>query len=349
MVLNFLIIQLAPGGPVEQTIAEIKGMQGVSSRVSGSAAGGETASGGGGSGQSTTSSAYKGAQGLDPRVIAEIERRYGFDKPAHERFIDMMISYITLDFGKSLFKGEEVTTLIKKALPVSISLGLWTTLIVYTVSIPLGIAKAVRDGTRFDILSSGVVISLYEIPNFLFAVLLIVLFAGGSYLDLFPLRGLVSDNWGAMTWPDKILDYFWHIALPILALVISSFAGLTMLTKNSFMDEIKKDYVRTARSKGLTERRILYGHVFRNAMLIVVGGLPFALLNILFLGAFLIEIIFSIQGMGKLGFEAVVTRDYPIVFATLFIFSLLGMVTQLISDLTYVAVDPRIDFESRRT
>ncbi len=351
LLLNFGLIQFAPGGPVEQTIAEIKGMsEGVGSRVGGSAAGVEAAGGSqarSSGGQAGAASKYRGAQGLSPKMIAEIERRYGFDKPAHVRFINMLTSYLRFDFGKSLFKGERVIDLIKHRLPVSISLGLWTTLITYFVSIPLGVAKAVRDGTRFDIVTSAVVISLYAIPGFLFAVLLIILFAGGQYLDLFPLRGLVSSGWHNMPWPQRIVDYLWHITLPVTALVIGSFAGLTMLTKNSFLDEINKDYVRTARSKGLTERSVLYGHVFRNAMLIVIAGIPFLLLRIFFMGAMLTEIIFSIEGLGLLSFEAVVNRDYPIIFANLYIYSLLGLVARLISDLTYVVVDPRIDFETR--
>lgn len=351
MLINFTIIQFAPGGPVEQTIAEIKGMQTSSTaRASGSAGGVEagTGSAGRGSGAKSTSD-YRGAQGLSAAMVEEIERRYGFDKPAPERFKNMMLSYIRLDFGKSLFKGEPVLDLIKRRLPVSISLGLWTTLLVYSISIPLGIAKAVRDGTRFDVGSSAVVIAMYAIPGFLFAVLLIVLFAGGQYLSLFPLRGLVSSGSSQWPLPQRILDYFWHIALPITALVVGEFAGLTMLTKNSFLDEINKDYVRTARSKGLTERAVLYGHVFRNAMLIVISGLPAAFIGIFLTSSMLIEIIFSIEGLGLLGWEAITGRDYPIVFATMFIYSLVGLVLTLITDLTYVLVDPRIDFESRGT
>lgn len=350
MLINFTIVQFAPGGPVEQTIAEIKGMQtGAAGRVGGSAAGSEAGGGGGGSGSrsGTASNEYRGAQGLSPRMVEEIERRYGFDKPARERFVIMMKNFLTLDFGDSLFKGEPVTTLIKRRLPVSISLGLWTTLLVYSISIPLGITKAVRDGSRFDVASSAIVIGLYAIPGFLFAVMLIILFAGGQYWSIFPLRGLVSTDWSSLAWPQKILDYFWHITLPVLALVIGEFAGLTMLTKNSFLDEINKDYVRTARSKGLTERAVLYGHVFRNAMLIVIAGFPAAFIGIFLTGSLLIEVIFSIEGLGLLGFEAITTRDYPIVFATMFIYSLVGLVLTLVTDLTYVLVDPRIDFETR--
>lgn len=352
LTLNFAIIQIAPGGPVEQTIAEIKGMgRGITERVGGSSSGAEA----GGSTQGRTqggqagasSSQYRGAQGLSPKMIAEIERRYGFDKPAHVRFVNMLKSYARFDFGKSLFKGEPVLDLIKKRLPVSISLGLWTTLITYLVSIPLGVAKAVRDGTRFDLWTSAVVISLYAIPGFLFAVILIILFAGGTYFDIFPLRGLVSVGWHDLPTSEKILDYFWHITLPVTAMVMGSFAYLTMLTKNSFMDEINKDYVRTARSKGLSERSILYGHVFRNAMLIVIAGFPSAFVSIFFGASLLIEVIFSIEGLGLLSYEAILSRDYPIVFANIYIYSMLGLVTQLLTDLTYVVVDPRIDFETR--
>ena len=348
MLVNFAIVQLAPGGPVEQTIAEIRGQgSGAAERVSGSGGGNEAGARGGNGSQSK--GRYRGAQGLDPKIIAEIERRYGFDKPAHVRFVTMLRQYLVFDFGDSFFKGEPVSRLIAQRLPVSISLGLWTTLITYLISIPLGIAKAVRDGSRFDFASSAVIISLYAIPGFLFAVLLIILFAGGQYWNVFPLRGLVSSGWGQMPWPERILDYFWHITLPVTAMVIGDFAGLTMLTKNSFLDEINKDYVKTARSKGLSERAVLYGHVFRNAMLIVIAGFPAAFVRIFFTGALLIEVIFSIEGLGLLGFEAIVNRDYPIVFATLYIFSLMGLVLQLVTDVTYVLVDPRIDFEGRGT
>jgi microcin C transport system permease protein len=355
MTLNFIIIQLAPGGPVEQTIAEIKGMStsatgrvtGASGQVEvGASGGGRTSSSGSGQGPSGS---YRGAQGLNPAMIAEIERRYGFDKPLHVRFFSMLVNYARFDFGQSLFKGEPVIQLILKRMPVSISLGLWTTLLVYLISIPLGIAKAVRDGSQFDVVSSAIIIGLYAIPGFLFAVLLIILFAGGQYLKIFPLRGLVSSGWGDLPWYRQILDYFWHIALPVTAMTIGGFASLTMLTKNSFLDDIRKDYVRTARSKGLTERSVLYGHVFRNAMLIVIAGMPAAFVGIFFTGSMLIEVIFSIDGLGLLGYTAITTRDYPIIFADLYIYSLMGLVLQLVSDLTYVAVDPRIDFESRGT
>ncbi|MDP6184227.1 MAG: microcin C ABC transporter permease YejB, partial [Gammaproteobacteria bacterium] len=284
---------------------------------------------------------------LDPDFIKEIERQFGFDKPAHVRFGIMIRSYVTFDFGQSFFRDRDVVDLVIEKLPVSISLGLWTTLLVYFISIPLGIAKAVRDGTRFDIWTSGVVIIGNAIPGFLFAILLIVLFAGGRYLDWFPLRGLVSDDWHDLTWPMRILDYFWHLTLPIISLVIGGFAGLTMLTKNSFLDQINQQYVVTARAKGLAENRVLYGHVFRNAMLIVIAGFPAAFIGILFTGALLIEVIFSLDGLGLLGFEAVIDRDYPIMFASLYFFTLLGLVLGIVGDITYMLVDPRIDFETR--
>jgi microcin C transport system permease protein len=292
---------------------------------------------------------YRGARGIDPELIRQLERQYGFDRPAPERFVRMIRSYLTFDFGSSFYRDRRVIDLIAEKLPVSISLGLWTTLVVYLVSIPLGITKAVRDGTRFDVWSSGVVIVGYAIPSFLFAILLIVLFAGGSFLDWFPLRGLTSDHWRELSWPARIGDYFWHITLPIVALLVGGFATLTMLTKNSFLEEINKQYVITARSKGLTKRRVLYGHVFRNAMLLVVAGFPAAFVGILFTSALLIEVIFSLDGLGLLGFEAAINRDYPIMFGTLYIYTILGLLLTLISDLTYVAVDPRIDFASRET
>jgi len=292
---------------------------------------------------------YRGARGIDPELIRQLERQYGFDRPAPERFVRMIRSYLTFDFGSSFYRDRRVIDLIAEKLPVSISLGLWTTLLIYLVSIPLGIAKAVRDGTRFDVWTSGVVIVGYAIPSFLFAILLIVLFAGGSFLDWFPLRGLTSDRWGELSWPARIGDYFWHITLPIVALLVGGFATLTMLTKNSFLEEINKQYVTTARSKGLTKRRVLYGHVFRNAMLLVVAGFPAAFVGILFTSALLIEVIFSLDGLGLLGFEAAINRDYPIMFGTLYIYTIVGLLLTLISDLTYVAVDPRIDFASRET
>ena len=343
MVLNFVIIQAAPGGPVEQMIAKLKGSTvGATERVS--AGSGEMALRTG----VAAGSAYRGARGIDPALIRQLERQYGFDKPPLERFLLMMRNYLTFNLGTSFFRDQQVTDLIRAKLPVSISIGLWTTLITYLVSIPLGIRKAVRDGSRFDVWTSGVIIIGYAVPSFLFAVLLIVLLAGGSYLQIFPLRGLVSDNWASLSWPMRIADYFWHIALPIAALVISGFATLTMLTKNCFLEEINKLYVLTARAKGLTERRVLYGHVFRNAMLLVIAGFPAALIGILFTGSLLIEVIFSLDGLGLLGFEAAINRDYPIVFGTLYVFTLMGLLLKLASDLTYMVIDPRIDFAARR-
>jgi microcin C transport system permease protein len=291
--------------------------------------------------------AYRGAQGLDPALVKSLEKQFGFDKPAHERFVMMLGNYLRFDFGDSFFRSRSVIGLIADRLPVSISLGLWTTLLVYLISIPLGVAKAVRDGSRFDIWTSGAVIVGTAIPGFLFSILLIVVFAGGSYLQWFPLRGLVSDDWSQLPFWQKITDYLWHMTLPVLSMVIGGFASLTLLTKNSFLDQINQQYVLTARAKGLGERRVLYGHVFRNAMLIVISGFPAALLGILFTGALLTEVIFSIDGLGLLGFEAAVKRDYPVMFGTLYVFTLLGLLTKLAEDLTYVFVDPRIDFEKR--
>ncbi len=349
MVINFLIVQIAPGGPIEQMIARVQGTAvEATSRIGGSAGGDANTAQRQNQTGGDSGSKYRGAQGLDPAFIKQLEKEFGFDKPLHERFIHMMSNYIRFDFGTSYFRDRRVVDLVIEKMPVSISLGLWTTLIVYLVSIPLGIAKAVRDGQPFDVWTSGVVIVGYAIPSFLFAVLLIVLFAGGRYLDWFPLRGLVSDNWGDLPWYKQVLDYFWHMALPVLSMVIGGFAGLTMLTKNSFMEEIGKQYVITARAKGLTENRVLYGHVFRNAMLIVIAGFPGAFIGILFTGALLIEVIFSLDGLGLLGFEAAINRDYPVMFGTLYFFTLLGLIMNLVGDITYVMVDPRIDFESRR-
>lgn len=342
LLLNFLIIQLAPGGPVEQALAHLQGFSvDATSRI--------------GSGERSDISAdaqssdskYRGAQGMDPALVAEIEQLYGFDKPAHERFFKMLTDYLTFDFGRSFFSDKPVVDLIIEKMPVSISLGLWTTLITYLVSIPLGIRKAVRDGSPFDVWSSSIIIVGYAIPNFLFAILLIVLFAGGTYFEWFPLRGLTSPGFEEMTLIEKIGDYFWHLALPILASVISSFATLTMLTKNTFLDEIHKQYALTARAKGLTEHQVLYGHVFRNAMLLIIAGMPAALIGIFFTGSMLIEVIFSLDGLGLLGYEAVINRDYPVIFGTLYIFTLVGLLLKLVSDITYTLVDPRIDFESR--
>jgi microcin C transport system permease protein len=347
MVINFFIVQAAPGGPVEQLIAQIQGRAvEATARVSG-AGGGEVQQGGGTAPRSGEGSRYRGAQGLDPEFIKQIERLYGFDEPAYQRFFKMMKQYLLFDFGTSYFRDEKVVNLVLEKMPVSISIGLWTTLFTYLISIPLGIRKAVRDGSRFDVWTSTVVIVGNAIPSFLFAILLIVLFAGGSFFDWFPLRGLVSDNWHDLSWPHRILDYFWHMTLPIIALTIGAFAGLTMLTKNSFLEEINKQYVMTAKAKGLTEHRVLYGHVFRNAMLLVIAGFPSAFISILFSGAMLIEIIFSLDGLGLLGFNAAINRDYPVMFGTLYIFSLLGLIMNLISDMMYVVVDPRIDFATR--
>ncbi len=336
LLLNFVLVQFAPGGPVEQTIAELEGMGVAATNRMGS-----------GPQSDTTGDGYRGAEGLDPSLIAEIEQLYGFDKPAHERFLQMLGNYLQFDFGKSFYSDKSVVDLIIEKLPVSISLGLWTTLITYLISIPLGIRKAVRDGTPFDVWSSSLIIIGYAIPNFLFAILLIVLFAAGTYLEWFPLRGLTSPDFDQMTWWQQIGDYFWHITLPVLASVVSSFATLTMLTKNAFLDEIHKQYVLTARAKGLSENSVLYRHVFRNAMLLIIAGMPAALIGIFFTGSMLIEVIFSLDGLGLLGYEAVINRDYPVIFGTLYIFTLVGLLLKLVSDITYTLVDPRIDFESR--
>ncbi len=344
MVLNFAIIQVVPGGPVEQLIAEIQGTAASSTaRVSGST-GEVAASASGASGEGST---YRGAQGLDPEFIAELERTFGLDKPAHERFLLMMQRYLTFDFGESYFQNRSVVRIVLDKMPVSISLGLWTTVLIYLVAVPLGIAKAVRDGSRFDVATSVVIVVGQAIPAFLFAILLVVLFAGGSYVQWFPLRGLATPGIEAEPWYVQVADYFWHLALPLAALLVGSFATLTMLTKNSFLEEINKLYVAAARAKGLSENRVLYGHVFRNAMLIVIAGFPGTIIGILFTGALIIEIIFSLDGLGLLGFESAIRRDYPIMFATLYFFTLLGLAMRLIGDLTYVAVDPRIDFEKR--
>ena len=348
MLVNFVIVQAAPGGPIEQVIAQLKG-HGLeaTARVGGTAAG-ETGATRAETGRpADTSSKYRGARGLDPDFIRQLEKQYGFDQPPHVRFLRMMRTYATFDFGSSFFRDAPVVSLIKAKLPVSISLGLWTTLLVYLISIPLGVAKAVRDGSPFDVWSSAVIIVGYAIPGFLFAILLVVLFAGGSFVAWFPLRGLVSENWAQLSWWARAGDYLWHITLPVTALVIGGFAGLSMLTKNSFLEEIGKQYVITARAKGLTRRRVLYGHIFRNAMLIVIAGFPAAFVGILFTGALLIEVIFSLDGLGLLGFEAAINRDYPIMFGTLYIYTLIGLVLNLVSDLTYVVVDPRIDFATQ--
>ena len=341
MIINFTLVQFVPGGPVEQAIARAQGQ----GNVFGSFAGGQ--------GESDLGEVdigndrYIGARGLPPEFIEKLEKEYGFDKPPLERFLTMLWNYMRLDFGESYFRSISVIDLVLEKMPVSISLGLWSTIIAYLVSIPLGIRKAVRDGSRFDTWTSGLIIVAYAIPGFLFAVLLLVLFAGGSYWQIFPLRGLTSDNWDSLGLMAKIGDYFWHIALPVIASTIGAFATLTLLTKNSFLDEIKKHYVMTARAKGLSERRVLYGHVFRNAMLIVIAGFPAVFISIFFSGSLIIETIFSLDGLGRLGFEAAVARDYPVIFGTLFIFGLMSLVVGILSDLMYVLVDPRIDFDKR--
>ena len=347
LLVSFIVVQFAPGGPVERVIAQISGSDtGATSRISGSQGGdfGSRAQAGPGG---EMSSKYRGAQGLDPEFIKNLEKQFGFDKPAYQRFGLMLWNFTTFDFGKSFFRDTSVLQLIKEKLPVSMSLGIWMTLLTYLISIPLGIRKAVADGSRFDVWTSSLIIVGYAIPGFLFAILLIILFAGGSFWDFFPLRGLTSDNWAALPWYAKILDYFWHLVLPIVSMALAAFATMTLLTKNSFLDEIRKQYVLTARAKGCTSRQVLYGHIFRNAMLIVIAGFPGAFVHAFFTGALLIETIFSLDGLGLLGFESVLNRDYPVVFATLYIFSLVGLLVNLIADLTYTWVDPRIDFETR--
>ncbi|OED00017.1 microcin C ABC transporter permease YejB [Rhizobium sp. YK2] len=343
MAISFTIVQFAPGGPVEQVIAQLTGQ-------------GDNANGrlsGGGTDLAVqqslddSSSKYRGAQGLDPELIAKLDKQFGFDKPPLERFGQMMWNYIRFDFGESFFRNTTVIDLIAQKLPVSISLGIWILIFSYAISIPLGIRKAVQDGSTFDVWTSGIIIVGYAVPSFLFGIMLIVLFAGGSFFDWFPLRGLVSDNFADLSWWQKILDYLWHLVLPLISLSLAAFATTTLLTKNSFIEEIKKQYVITARAKGLSERRVLYGHVFRNAMLIVIAGFPGAFISAFFTGSLLIENIFSLDGLGRLSYLSVVQRDYPVVFATLFIFSLLGLVVSLVSDLIYTWIDPRIDFERR--
>jgi microcin C transport system permease protein len=378
MLVSFVVVQFAPGGPVERVIAQISGQDtGATSRISGSSGGDFVARGArpGGGGEAINAK-YRGAQGLDPEFIKKLEVQFGFDKPAWKRFLMLISNFATFDFGKSYFRDVSVIDLIKEKLPVSMSLGIWMTLLSYLISIPLGIRKAVSDGSRFDTWTSGIIIVGYAIPGFLFAILLIILFAGGSFWDVFPLRGLLSDNISG--WPCAPLswvgfhvdtwfvpfrgnaqfaplycatvvvpDYFWHLTLPLIAMSLAAFATTTLLTKNSFLDEIRKQYVLTARAKGCTSGQVLYGHVFRNAMLIVIAGFPGAFVHAFFTGALLIETIFSLDGLGLLGFESVLNRDYPVVFATLYIFSLVGLAVNLISDLTYTWVDPRIDFETR--
>ena len=352
MTISFVVIQFAPGGPVERIIAQVTGTDVSATARIGGTQGGDFGTGDQsqlqpGAGDASITSKYRGAQGLDPEFIKELEQQFGFDKPAHERFALMLWNYIRFDFGESYFRDIPVIDLIIEKMPVSISLGLWMLLLSYGISIPLGIRKAVKDGARFDVWTSAVIIVGYAIPGFLFAVLLIVLFAGGSFLDWFPLKGLTSENFDELAWYEKIVDYFWHLTLPLISMALSAFATTTLLTKNSFLDEIRKQYVMTARAKGLTEREVLYGHVFRNAMLIIIAGFPGAFIGAFFTGALLIETIFSLDGLGLLSFESILNRDYAVVFANLFIFSLLGLVVSLISDLTYTWVDPRIDFETR--
>ncbi|MHA3916523.1 microcin C ABC transporter permease YejB [Halovulum sp. GXIMD14793] len=342
MIINFTLVQFMPGGPIEQIIAEMDNeAAGASGRFSGADAGIEA-------GASTADGTYRGAKGLDPEYLEELKVQFGFDKPPVERFFIMMGNYLRFDFGESYFRSISVVDLIKEKMPVSISLGLWSTLLAYLISIPLGIRKAVKDGSSFDTWTSGLIIVAYAIPSFLFAVILVVLFAGGSYWQIFPLRGLVSDEFDQLSTMGKILDYLWHIVLPTISVTIGAFATLTLLTKNSFLDEIKKQYVITARAKGLTEGRILYGHVFRNAMLIVIAGFPGIIVSVLFGSSLLIEYIFSLDGLGRLAYDAAINRDYPILFGTLYVFGLLGLLLNIVSDLLYVWIDPRIDFETRR-
>jgi len=349
MFVSFVVVQFAPGGPIERVIAQISGSDtGATSRISGSPGGDFGARGQAqNNAAGNMNSKYRGAQGLDPEFIKSLEKQFGFDKPAYQRFGIMLWNYATFDFGKSYFRDVSVLQLIKEKLPVSMSLGIFMTLITYLISIPLGIRKAVTDGSPFDTWTSSLIIVGYAIPGFLFAILLIVLFAGGSFWDVFPLRGLTSDNFATLPWYAKILDYFWHLVLPLISMALAAFATMTLLTKNSFLDEIRKQYVLTARAKGCTSRQVLYGHVFRNAMLIVIAGFPGAFVHAFFTGSLLIETIFSLDGLGLLGFESVLNRDYPVVFATLYIFSLVGLAVNLLADLTYTWVDPRIDFETR--
>lgn len=345
MLVSFTIVQFAPGGPIERIIAQISGTEVSATARVGGTAGGDFS--GGGAAAADVTAKYRGAQGLDPEFIKSLEEQFGFDKPVHERFLLMIWNYSRFDFGESYYRDVSVIDLVLEKMPVSISLGLWTTLITYLISIPLGVAKAVRDGSRFDVWTSGVIIVGYAIPGFLFAVFLIVIFAGGTFFDVFPLRGLTSENWEDLPLGAKVADYFWHLVLPITSMVIGAFATTSLLTKNSFLDEIKKQYVMTARAKGLSEREVLYGHVFRNAMLIVIAGFPGAFVGAFFTGSLLIETIFSLDGLGLLSYESIINRDYPVVFGTLYIFGLLGLVITLISDLTYTWIDPRIDFETR--
>jgi microcin C transport system permease protein len=351
MAISFIVVQFAPGGPVERVIAQLQGTDVSATARIGGSSGGDLAGAGTDTsatgGADSITSKYRGAQGLDPEFIRDLERQFGFDKPPLQRFGLMLWNYLRFDFGESYFRDISVIDLIKEKMPVSISLGIWMMILSYSISIPLGIRKAVKDGSRFDVWTSAVIVVAYAVPGFLFAIFLIVFFAGGTFFDWFPLRGLTSDNWSELSWPAAIVDYFWHLALPLISMALAAFATTTLLTKNSFLDEIRKQYVVTARAKGLSEREVLYGHVFRNAMLIIISGFPAAFIGAFFAGSLLIETIFSLDGLGLLGFESVINRDYPVVFATLYIFSLMGLIVQLISDLTYTWIDPRIDFESR--
>ena len=339
LLINFVLVQFIPGGPIEQIIAQLEDQTSATDRISG---GGGDAGGG-------ASSEYRGAQGLPPEFIADLEKQFGFDKPPLQRFLLMLGNYLTFNFGESYFRSISVVDLVLEKMPVSITIGLWSTLIAYLISIPLGVRKAIRDGTAFDTWTSGVIIVAYAVPSFLFAIMLLVLFAGGSYWQIFPLRGLTSENWAELSLVGKVLDYLWHIVLPVTASTIGAFATMTLLTKNSFLDEIKKQYVITARAKGLSERRVLYGHIFRNAMLIVIAGFPAVFISVFFGGSLIIETIFSLDGLGRLAYESAIQRDYPVVFGTLYVFGLMGLLIGLLSDLMYVWVDPRIDFESRET
>lgn len=346
MLISFAIVQFAPGGPIERIVAQLSGTEvSATARIGGGT--GDFSQGAGGGADAALNSKYRGARGLDPEFIKQLEVQFGFDKPWHERFVKMIWNYSRFDFGESYFRDVDVLDLIVEKMPVSISLGIWTTLLTYLISIPLGIRKAVADGSRFDLWTSGVIIVGYAIPGFLFAIFLIVLFAGGSYWSIFPLRNLTSDNWSDLSLLGKALDYLWHIVLPVTAMAIGGFATTSLLTKNSFLDEIRKQYVTTARAKGLSESEVLYGHIFRNAMLIVIAGFPGAFIGAFFSGSILIETIFSLDGLGLLSYESIVNRDYPVVFASLYVFGLLGLAVALISDLTYTWVDPRIDFETR--
>lgn len=345
LLVSFAVIQFVPGGPVERMISQLQGHgSDATSRFSGG--GSDMANAANPTTMAGQQNSYRGSQGLDPEFVKELEKMYGFDKPAHERFFIMLKNYVCFDLGTSYYRDIKVFDLVLEKMPVSISLGLWSTLLIYSICIPLGIKKAVKDGQAFDIWSSAIIFVGYAIPSFLFAILLIIVFAGGRYFDVFPLRGIVSDDWDTLSWGRQALDYMWHMTLPVCAMVISGFAGLTMLTKNSFLDEINKQYVLTARAKGLTETRVLYGHVFRNAMLIVIAGFPAAFMHIFFTGSLLIEVIFSLDGLGLLGYESIINRDYPVVLGTLYIYALIGLAMTLLRDIIYVMVDPRINFEA---